>query len=65
MAATPGMQSFVPIRSDLQAHPGAIEQFPAKWTPVRAAKLRQNKNVELVSDLLDRKSALVLRALES
>jgi hypothetical protein len=36
----------------------ALEQFPAKWTPLRVAKLRQNNNIELHSDSTGRESAL-------
>src|SRR3977135_1391869 len=38
----------------------ALERFPAKWTPVRVKKTRQNKKLEPCSDSIGTEKALVL-----
>ena len=35
-----------------------LERFPAKWTPVRVKKTRQNKNLEPRSDSIGTETAL-------
>src|SRR5258708_11570461 len=40
-----------------------LERFPAKWTPVRVKKTRQNKELEPRSDLIGTEKALAWRNL--
>ena len=40
----------------------ALEHFPAKWTPVCVAKMRQNKELEPRSDSIGAEKALVHRS---
>jgi hypothetical protein len=35
-----------------------LEHFPAKWTPVRVKKMRQNKGLEIFSDSIRSEKAL-------
>src|SRR5260370_36970301 len=39
-----------------------LERFPAKWTPVRVKKTRQNKKLEPRSDSIGTEKALAARA---
>ena len=39
-----------------------LERFPAKWTPVRVKKTRQNKKLEARSDSIGTEKALAARA---
>lgn len=41
---------------------GLKRHLPAKWTPVRVAQTRQNKDIEVVSDSSGSETALVLAA---
>ena len=44
-----------------QLEAGAPERFPAKWTPVRVKKTRQNRNLEPRSDSIGTEKALAGR----
>jgi glycogen(starch) synthase len=50
-------------RSDGPAVNGSLEHFPAKWTPVRVKKMRQNKGLESFSDSIRSEKALGLTPL--
>jgi hypothetical protein len=48
-------------RIDHSRHSCKLEHFRAKWMPVRVKKMRQNKDLELLSDSAETESALELK----
>jgi hypothetical protein len=57
------MEAAGPISPEIPVKTGikndlALEHFPAKWMPVRVAKMRQNNEIEPRSDSIGAEKAL-------
>src|SRR5882724_2473625 len=53
-----GSRCFLSVMMMLEPFKHAVERFPAKWTPVRVKKTRQNKKIERDRDLIQNERAL-------